>query len=179
MIMFYFICWNKDISIQITKNYLHNLGSLEERGSIQLLGIDEFEEVVGVSDDNARHGVDPCWGHEEVDAEQDPGQELGLEPGAEPEIHDHVLVQLAPDVQNGEHHRVHEEHEVGEETDETAGEPVEEQHVEVVARTLLILVLLQSARILVQEVAVQHEVEPCRGVDRVVKNRRHQTPYLK
>ena len=53
---------------------------------------------------------------------------------AEPEVDDDVLVELAPDVERGEHHGVHEEGDPHEERDHDAAHPVERQHEEVVSR---------------------------------------------
>ena len=53
---------------------------------------------------------------------------------AEPEVDDDVLVELAPDVEGGEHHGVHEEGDPHEERDHDAAHPVERQHEEVVSR---------------------------------------------
>lgn len=121
---------------------------------------------------DACNRINACGRHEQVDDEQNPGQILGLEFGAEPEIHNDVLVQFAPDVEHGQNHGIHQKHEIGEEADDDARDPVEEQQVEVVARTLLELVSFQAIRILVQEVAIQHEMESGLWVYRVVKHRR-------
>ena len=51
---------------------------------------------------------------------------------AEPEVDDDVLVELAPDVERGEHHGVHEEGDAHEERHDDAADPVERQHEEVV-----------------------------------------------
>ena len=53
---------------------------------------------------------------------------------AEPEVDDDVLVELAPDVERGQHHGVHQEGDPHEERDDHAADPVERQHEEVVRR---------------------------------------------
>ena len=53
---------------------------------------------------------------------------------AEPEVDDDVLVELAPDVERGQHHGVHQERDPHEERDDHAADPVERQHEEVVRR---------------------------------------------
>ena len=53
---------------------------------------------------------------------------------AEPEVDDDVLVELAPDVECGQHHGVHQEGDPHEERDDHAADPVERQHEEVVRR---------------------------------------------
>ena len=55
-----------------------------------------------------------------------------LELRAEPEVDDDVLVELAPDVECGEHHGVHQEGDAHEQRHDDAADPVERQHEEVV-----------------------------------------------
>lgn len=63
----------------------------------------EHEEEVHVADEDTDELHDAAAGDDELEAEEDPGQVHRLELGAEPEVHDGVLVQLAPDVHDTHH----------------------------------------------------------------------------
>ena len=73
--------------------------------------------------------------NDHVEAEEHPGQVHRLELWAEPEVDDGVLVELAPHVQDGEDHRVHQHRDVHEQRHQHAEHPVEEQHEQVVGRS--------------------------------------------
>ena len=81
----------------------------QQTRSAKVLRVLEHEEEVHVPDEDADELHDAAAGDDHVEGEEHPGQVHGLELGAEPEAHDGVLVQLAPDVEHREHHRVHQE----------------------------------------------------------------------
>lgn len=70
-------------------------------------------------------------------------------------------------------------HEIREQSDDSAGQPVEEQEEEIVPWTGLELIRFQPIRVLVQEVAVEHKVESCLRVDRVEEDCSEEAPDLK
>ena len=106
--------------------------SREEGGSAEVLRVLEHEKEVEVADHDPDELHDAAAGDDHVEAEQDPRQVHGLELRAEPKVDDLVLVELAPDVEDAEHHRVHQELDVHEEGDRHGAEPVEKEHEEVV-----------------------------------------------
>lgn len=70
-------------------------------------------------------------------------------------------------------------HKVGEQSNEGACRPVEQQQVKVISWTGLVLVGFQAVRVLVEEVAVEHKVEPGLRVDRVEEDSCEEAPDLK
>ena len=55
-----------------------------------------------------------------------------LELRPKPEVHDRVLVELAPNIEDAQDHRVHQELDVHEQGDGHRADPVEDQHEDVV-----------------------------------------------
>lgn len=79
----------------------------------------------------------------ELEGGQHPGKVHGLEPGAEPEAHGDVLVQLTPDIRDGQHQRVHEEVHVEDHAPDVGQHRRHDQQVQVISRTSAVLILLQ------------------------------------
>ena len=92
----------------------------------------------------------PITCNDQVECEQDPGQVHGFELGSEPEGDDGVLVELAPDVHHGHHHRVHQHRDGHEERHDGGQQPVEYQHEEVVGWTAV-----KDSRLEAQAVTMQ------------------------
>lgn len=59
-----------------------------------------------------------------------------------PEVHDGILIQLTPDIQHTEHHRIHEQREIADESDDDAAYPVEQQEKTVIRRLAIVLASL-------------------------------------
>ena len=70
--------------------------------------------------------------NDHVEPKQHPGKVHCLKLGPEPEVHNGVLVQLAPHVKDAHDHGVHDEGDGHEECHDHRQEPVEEEHEEVV-----------------------------------------------
>ena len=64
--------------------------------------------------------------HDEFHSKQHPWEVHSLELCSEPEADDGILVYLAPHVQNGHHHGVHQNHKVQEESDYDRQDQVEQ-----------------------------------------------------
>lgn len=67
---------------------------------------------------------------------------------------------------------------VEQQTNDYAAEPIEQQQEAVIRWTTFEVVIFQSQRIVIQEVAVQHEVESGRRIDRIEEEASYQSPYL-
>lgn len=89
--------------------YSHESWRIQVVRPAQLLRILDFEEKVQMADQNADQRVCAAAGQDQIERQQNPWQVHGLEAGAEPEANNHVLVQLAPDVQHRQDHRVHQQ----------------------------------------------------------------------
>lgn len=73
---------------------------LDQAGTSQFLWINEFQEIVGMPHKDTNDGEDASRRQNQIHSQQNPWQVHCLKPGAEPEIHDNVLVQFAPNVQH-------------------------------------------------------------------------------
>jgi len=127
-------------------------GGRQKRWTTEVLWVLEHEEEVHVSnqDSNQLHDSATCNDH--VEAEEDPGQIHSLELGSEPEAYDLVLVELAPHVEDGEHHGVHQHRDLHEEADDDAEDPVEDEHEEVVGRPPVENTGFKTQAVVVEEV---------------------------
>ena len=56
-----------------------------------------------MADEDAHELHDTSTGDDHVEAKEDPGKVHRLELGPEPEVHDGILVQLAPYIQDAHH----------------------------------------------------------------------------
>ena len=86
----------------------------------------------------------PSSSNDHVEPKQHPGKVHRLELGPEPEVHDSVLVQLAPHVKDAHDHGVHDEGDGHKECNDDSQHPVEEEHEEVVCRAAIKDTSLQS-----------------------------------
>ncbi len=121
----------------IRKQVVQELRRRQQAGSAEVLRVLEHEEKVHVADEDAYELHDAAAGDDHVEGEQHPREVHGLELGAEPELHDHVLVELAPDVQDGKDQRIHQEWNPHEESHDHAAQPGEQEHESVVRRPSL------------------------------------------
>jgi len=101
----------------------------------------------------------PSSSNDHVEPKQHPGKVHCLELGPEPEVHNGVLVQLAPHVKDAHDHGVHDEGDGHKECNDDSQHPVEEEHEEVVCRAAIKDTSLQSQTVVVEEVEVDEEVE--------------------
>lgn len=157
---------------------VENLRGRYEAGPTKILRVLEHEEKVQVADQDADEFHHASTGDDQVEAKEDPRQVHGFELGPEPEVDDDVLVKLAPDVQDAQYHRVHEERNRHRQGHDGAAHPVEEEHEEVVGWSSVEDSRLQPQRVVVQEKQVDQEMEPSRRAQRVVEKGRHRSPYL-
>lgn len=58
-------------------------------------------------------------------------------------------------------------------------QPIEDQQEEIVAGTRLEMIGLQTKWIVIQEITIQHEMEPGGRIQWIVENARRQSPYLR
>lgn len=98
-----------DAATKIGEVLLQESGSIQIRVTAQFLWVLELEEEVEMADDDANDRVHFATGQDNVEREQHPRKVHGLEAGAEPKVDNGILVQLAPDIQHGQDHWVHEE----------------------------------------------------------------------
>ena len=75
--------------------------------------------------------------NDHVETKKNPWQVHGLELGAKPEVDNGVLVQLAPHIQDGHHHRVHQEGDGQTKSHDHSKQPVEQEHEQIVCRTAI------------------------------------------
>jgi len=85
-------------------------------------------------DQNANQLVETASSKNHVEGYQHPGEIDGLELHPEPERHCAILVELTPDVEDAENHRLEEEVDVCSQADHGAAYPVEDQEEQVVSR---------------------------------------------
>ena len=97
---------------------------------------------------------------------------------AEPKVDDRIFVELTPHVQDGHHHRIHQERDPHEESDNHRQDPVENQHKEIIRRSsvensgfksqtkknILINIsmrdFIKGSPVIVQEIKIDQKVEP-------------------
>ena len=75
--------------------------------------------------------------NDHVEPKQHPGEVHRLKLGPKPKVHDGILVQLAPHIEDAHDHGVHDEGDGHEECNDDGQHPVEEQHEEVVCRATI------------------------------------------
>ena len=78
-------------------------GRCQEAGAAKVLRVLKHQEEVEVPDEDSDELHDAPASDDHVEGEQHPGEVHGFELGAEPEVDDHVLVELAPDVEDAQH----------------------------------------------------------------------------
>lgn len=104
---------------------------------------------------------------------QDSGDDRKCIP-TEPEVNDRVPIQLTPDVNDCENHRIHEHWETENQSCDETAHPVEEQHIKVVCGSSVVLSFLKTYRVVVQEITVHQELE----TRRIVEQTGEGPPYL-
>lgn len=114
----------------------------------------------------------------QLNACQHPRQIHGLEAAAEPEVYDHLLVQLAPDVCDGNHQHVHEEIQIEYHAAQIGKHSCDEQQIKIVGGAARILILLEACAVLCDEIAVDQEMESGGSAQREHKQRGDTAPQL-
>jgi len=94
-----------------------------------------------------------------VKPKQHPREVHRLELGPKPEVHNGVLVQLAPHIEYAHDHGVHDEGYGHEECNDDGQHPVEDEHEEVVCRASIKYTSFQPQTVVVEEVEVDEEVK--------------------
>lgn len=120
----------------------------------------------------------PSSSNDHVEPKQHPGEVHCLELGPKPKVHDGVLVQLAPHIEDAHDHRVHDEGDGHEECDDDSQHPVEEEHEEVVCRATIKDTRLQSQTVVVEEVEVDEEVKSSFRRQRVEEEAGDWSPHV-
>lgn len=167
-----------DSTAPVGEPLVEQTGSGQEAGPAKVLGVLEHEEKVEMSDEDADELHDAAAGDDHVEGEEYPRQIHGFELGAEPKVDDDVLVELAPDVEDAEHHGVHQEGDGHEQGHDDGARPVEHQHEEVVGGPPVKDTRLQTQGVVVQEVQVDQEVETGLWSQRVEEQSGERTPKV-
>ena len=156
---------------------------------IRLVFIESFCELTDscFEPSNERSYVNEATWDDETEAKEHPGQVHSLELGSKPEVDDSVLVELAPDVEDGHDHGVHQHRDLHEQGHDDGQEPVEDQHEEVISRPAVKYSCLQAETehnslktfdeetnewlipVVVEEIEIDEEVESCLRGEGVVE----------
>jgi len=115
-----------------------------------------------MANENADQFVHASAANDHIEGDQNPRQVHGFELGAEPELHDHVSIQLTPNVQDAQDHRLEKDVNLGEQGDYRDAYPIEYQHKQIVGWASVENAAFKSRRIAVQEIEHDQVVKPGR-----------------
>ena len=158
---------------------VQDVGGGEEAGAAEVLGVFEHQEEVDVANQDPAQLTHPVEFDNQTVCKENPGKVHSLKLGSKPEVDDSVLVELAPDVEDGHDHGVHQHRDLHEQGHDDGQEPVEDQHEEVISRPAVKYSCLQAETehnllktfdeetnewlipVVVEEIEVDQEVESC------------------
>ena len=123
---------------------VQDVGGGEEAWAAEVLGVFEHQEEVDVANQDPAQLTLPVEFDNQTVCKDHPGKVHSLELCPEPEIHDGVLVDLAPDVEDGHDHGIHQHRDLHEQGHDDGQEPVEDQHEEVISRPAVKYSCLQA-----------------------------------
>lgn len=119
----------------VWKIFVQDFWCDEELSATKVLRVLEGQEEVHVSDQDPQQHVKPTSSDDHVETKQHPWQVHGLESCAEPEADNLIFVELTPDIENTENHRIHQQRKRSNESNNNKTNPIKQQHEDHVSRT--------------------------------------------